>query len=98
MEVTTTTSTTWPWGGPPPDARDRRAYADAALCPFWLYSPVAPPPRDPLPGDVEADLAIVGGGLSGLWAAVQAKQLDPASEVVLLERDTIGHGATGRSG
>ena len=49
-------------------------------------------------GDTEADLAIVGGGLSGLWAAVQAKQLDPDREVVLLEAESIGHGATGRSG
>ena len=49
-------------------------------------------------GDLDADLAIVGGGLSGLWAAVQAKQIDPAREVVLLEGETLGYGATGRSG
>jgi glycine/D-amino acid oxidase-like deaminating enzyme len=40
----------------------------------------------------------VGGGLSGLWAALQAQQLDPDREVVLLEAESIGHGATGRSG
>jgi glycine/D-amino acid oxidase-like deaminating enzyme len=98
MDVTTATSTSWPWDGPPPDARDRRSYADALPRPFWLDSPLAPPARPPLERAVEADLAVVGGGLSGLWAAVQAKQIDPGSEVVLLEAETLAHGATGRSG
>ena len=39
-----------------------------------------------------------GGGLSGLWAAIQAKEDDPAREVVLLEADRIASGATGHSG
>ncbi|MGH2978714.1 MAG: NAD(P)/FAD-dependent oxidoreductase, partial [Solirubrobacterales bacterium] len=95
---TRATSTTWPWAGPPPGARDRRSYADAAPLPFWLDSKDAPPPHEPLDGDLEADLAIVGGGLSGLWAALQAKQIEPAREVVLLEAEGIAHGATGRSG
>ena len=98
MDVTNHASTTWPWGGPPPDARDRRSYADAVPRPFWLDSPAAPPPRAPVQEEIEADLAIVGGGLSGLWAAVQAKQLDPARAVVLLEAQTLAYGATGRSG
>jgi glycine/D-amino acid oxidase-like deaminating enzyme len=91
-------TTTWPWAGPPPGDRERRSYADAAPRPFWLDSPHAPAPRPPLEGHAEADLAIVGGGLSGLWAAVQAKQIDPDRGVVLLEAESIGHGATGRSG
>jgi glycine/D-amino acid oxidase-like deaminating enzyme len=89
---------TWAWGGPPPSDRDRRAYADAEPRPFWLDSPHAPPPRAPLEGRRDADLAIVGGGLGGLWAAVQAKQIDPGREVVLLEAEAVAHGATGRSG
>ena len=91
-------STSWPWAGPPPGERERRSYADAAPRPFWLDSPHAPAPRPPLESHAEADLAIVGGGLSGLWTAVQAKQIDPSREVVLLEAESIGHGATGRSG
>ena len=98
MAMTTPRSPGWPWGGPPPDARDRRSYADAARRPFWLDSQLAPPPREPLEGRAAADLAIVGGGLGGLWAALQAKQIDPEREVVVLEAETVGYGATGRSG
>jgi glycine/D-amino acid oxidase-like deaminating enzyme len=51
-----------------------------------------------LEGAAEADLVVVGGGLSGLWAAIQAKEDDPGRGVVLLEADTIASGATGHSG
>ena len=46
----------------------------------------------------EADLCIVGGGFTGLWAALYAKALDPARDVVLLEAETAGFGASGRNG
>jgi glycine/D-amino acid oxidase-like deaminating enzyme len=83
---------------PDPTGRDRAAYADAEVRPFWL---AALPPRDaepPLSGIVQADLCIVGGGFTGLWAALHAKADDPAREVVVLEADTIGFGASGRNG
>ena len=83
---------------PDPTDRDRAAYTDAEVRPFWL---AALPPRDPAPplsGIVAADLCIVGGGFTGLWAALHAKADDPAREVVLLEADTIGFGASGRNG
>jgi glycine/D-amino acid oxidase-like deaminating enzyme len=92
------TSPTWPWSGPEPDARDRRSFADAAPRPFWLDSPHAPAPRPPLAGHARADLVVVGGGLGGLWAALQAKQIDPALDVALVEAQSIAGGATGRSG
>jgi glycine/D-amino acid oxidase-like deaminating enzyme len=41
---------------------------------------------------------IVGGGFTGLWAAIQAKEQDPARDVVLLEAQTVGFGASGRNG
>lgn len=41
---------------------------------------------------------VVGGGLTGLWAAVQAKQRDPGREVVLIERQSLAIGASGRNG
>ena len=77
-------------------AAHRAAYADAEPRPFWLVDAVAP--ADALHGVVEADLCIVGGGFTGLWAALYAKALDPARDVVLLEAETAGFGASGRNG
>jgi glycine/D-amino acid oxidase-like deaminating enzyme len=70
---------------------------DASPHPFWLDRP-RPAAAPPLEGDVEADLAIVGAGFTGLWAAVEAKQERPEREVVLLEAETAGWGASGRNG
>ena len=92
------TSPTWPWGGPGPDARDRRSFADAEPRPFWLDGADAPPAGPPLAGHAHADLVIVGGGLTGLWAALQAKLVDPGLDVMLVEAGSIAGGATGRSG
>jgi glycine/D-amino acid oxidase-like deaminating enzyme len=49
-----------------------------------------------LEGDADADIAIIGGGIHGLSAALAAA--DAASRVVLLEAAAIGHGASGRNG
>lgn len=46
----------------------------------------------------QADLVVVGGGLTGLWAAIEAKRRDPARHIVLLEAERIGFGASGRNG
>ena len=75
-----------------------RSWSDASTVPFWLDAPDAPGPAEALAGDTETDLAIVGGGFTGLWAAIQAKELDPTRDVVLLEQDTVGFGASGRNG
>jgi glycine/D-amino acid oxidase-like deaminating enzyme len=87
-----------PWPLTPPTAADRAAYADAEPRPFWLAELPARDPSPPLRGAVEADLCIVGGGFTGLWAALHAKADDPGREVVLLEAETIGFGASGRNG
>jgi glycine/D-amino acid oxidase-like deaminating enzyme len=58
-------------------------------------------PQDAQPalaGSTEADLCIVGGGFTGLWAALHAKAGDPGRDVVLLEAETAGFGASGRNG
>ncbi|MBO9534232.1 MAG: FAD-dependent oxidoreductase [Solirubrobacteraceae bacterium] len=55
-------------------------------------------PRAPLRSDLEVDVAIVGGGFSGLWTAYHLLQGDPSLRVVVLERDVIGFGASGRNG
>ncbi len=54
--------------------------------------------RDPLPGDLDADVVVVGGGLSGLWTAYYLTESDPQLRVVVLERDVAGFGASGRNG
>jgi glycine/D-amino acid oxidase-like deaminating enzyme len=70
---------------------------DASALPFWLDRP-RPADAPPLDGDPQADLAIVGGGFTGLWAAVLAKRERPDREIVLLEAETVGWGASGRNG
>jgi glycine/D-amino acid oxidase-like deaminating enzyme len=88
-----------PWPDRPPTADERAAFAEALPRSFWLDSlPVGDAASPPLEGDAEADLCIVGGGFTGLWAALHAKADDPARDVLLLEAETIGHGASGRNG
>jgi len=66
--------------------------------PLWLDTPDRPAPRAALVGDVEADLAVVGGGFTGLWTALRAVERSPGTRVVLLEGDRIAEHATGRNG
>jgi glycine/D-amino acid oxidase-like deaminating enzyme len=71
----------------------------AAPTPFWLDdATAAPEPCGRLTGIAEADLVVVGGGFTGLWTALLAKERDPAREVVLLESERVGWAATGRNG
>ncbi|SDL65505.1 Glycine/D-amino acid oxidase [Nonomuraea maritima] len=75
-----------------------KALADAERKPYWLDSPARPEPQERLTGKTVADLAVVGGGFSGLWTALMAKERDPSLDVVLLEGRRIGWAATGRNG
>ena len=65
---------------------------------FWLDDPTRPVARPPLQAHITADLCVVGGGFSGLWTSVLAKQQHPDWRVVLLEGDQVASGATGRNG
>jgi len=65
---------------------------------FWFAQTGLPAPRAPLPGDREADVCIVGGGLTGLWTAYYLKRAQPDLDVVVLEREFCGYGASGRNG
>ena len=53
---------------------------------------------DPLPGDVQADVAIVGAGFTGLWTAYYLARRAPGVRVVVCEREIAGFGASGRNG
>jgi glycine/D-amino acid oxidase-like deaminating enzyme len=75
-----------------------RSLADAAPDSFWLDQPDAPESLPALTEPVTADLAIVGGGFTGLWTALLARERDPSLDVVLLEARTVGWAASGRNG
>jgi glycine/D-amino acid oxidase-like deaminating enzyme len=66
--------------------------------PWWQEE--APPDDElpPLAGDVDAEVAIVGGGFTGLWTALELKRSNPTAHVVLLEGARCGDGASGRNG
>ena len=79
-------------------ASTNNALRDAAPIPFWTDRQDAPPMCSPLIGQASADLVIIGGGLTGLWAAISAREADPSRSVVLLEAKSIAFGASGRNG
>jgi glycine/D-amino acid oxidase-like deaminating enzyme len=72
-------------------------YADLS---FWHDSLPAGSlePRAPLAGDTDADVAIIGGGLTGLWTASYLLERDPTLRIVVLEKEIAGFGASGRNG
>ena len=66
---------------------------------FWHDSlPAEPRARPPLEGGLEADVVIVGAGYTGLWTAYYLQRLDPGLDIVLLEAEVAGFGASGRNG
>ncbi len=66
---------------------------------FWLETvPGSLAPRPALAGDAEVDVAVVGGGFTGLWTAYYLLSIDPALRVLVIERDVVGFGASGRNG
>ena len=65
---------------------------------FWYDALGLPPRRAPLRGDREADVCIVGAGYTGLWAAYYLKRAQPGLDIVVLEREFAGFGASGRNG
>lgn len=65
---------------------------------FWLSTLGPIEPRPALPGDRSADVAIVGGGYTGLWTAYYLSRVAPELSVVVLESRFCGFGASGRNG
>src|SRR4051794_13510157 len=54
--------------------------------------------RAPLAETTEVDVAVVGGGFTGLWTAYYLARRDPGLRIVVLEREFAGFGASGRNG
>ncbi|MFE9376223.1 NAD(P)/FAD-dependent oxidoreductase [Streptomyces sp. NPDC006855] len=65
---------------------------------YWLDDPARPTALPALTGDEHTDLLVVGGGYSGLWTALIAKERDPRRDVVLIEGHEVGWAASGRNG
>ena len=88
---------------PPPydgavTSRAASSLAHAEPSVFWLADPARPAPQPALVGETSADLVVVGGGYTGLWAALQAKEDDPSRDVLVLEGNEVGWAASGRNG
>ncbi len=65
---------------------------------FWMEQLGPAPERPALEGPVKADVCVVGAGYSGLWTALELRRAEPSLEVVVLEKETAGFGASGRNG
>ena len=65
---------------------------------YWLEEAGGFEPAAPLAGERKADVVVVGGGFTGMWAAWCVKALEPEARVVLLEADGCGRGPSGRNG
>jgi glycine/D-amino acid oxidase-like deaminating enzyme len=64
---------------------------------YWLASRPARAPQDRLAGVVDADVAIVGGGFTGLWTALALTDAEPGLRVAIVEQRLCGYGASGRN-
>ncbi len=74
------------------------ALKDARACPLWHDTDEMPAPLPPLATDEKCELLIVGGGFTGLWAAIQARERKPQADIILIEQTCIADGASGRCG
>src|SRR4029078_3300081 len=98
---------------PPSERRPRRPRDDpldgvrpGGRRSFWLRAALAAEAPElagevaaaPLAGRATADVAIVGGGYTGLWTALRLRELRPEARITILERDICGGGPSGRNG
>ncbi|MHC6625980.1 NAD(P)/FAD-dependent oxidoreductase [Streptomyces globosus] len=75
-----------------------KSLSEALPVSYWLDDPGKPPAQPALTSDEACDLLVIGGGYSGLWTALIAKERDPARDVVLIESKEAGWAASGRNG
>ena len=76
----------------------RAALSEAEPSVLWLDTTLRPDPGDPLAGDATVDLLIVGAGFTGLWAALQSKEEDPARSVMIIDSGRVAEQASSRNG
>lgn len=72
--------------------------AEAHTQPFWGTTLPQPKACAPARADATCDLAIVGGGFTGLWSAVKARERHPDANIILLDAKRCGQDASGRNG
>ena len=88
-----------PGGTPGPPARaGSDAHHPAPTAGVWWLEDAPHTPRPALDGRVDVDVAVVGGGYTGLWSAYHLLTTAPGTRIAVLERDDIGFGASGRNG
>jgi len=73
------------------------AIADAELTPFWLADG-RPDANPTIVRDTVCDLCVIGGGYTGLWTAILAKERSPDRDVILIDAHEVGGAASGRNG
>ena len=73
-----------------------KALANTRFTTYWLDSLDKINDEPALDQDISCDLLVVGGGFCGLWAVIQAKEQNPAREVILIEAKSVANGASGR--
>jgi glycine/D-amino acid oxidase-like deaminating enzyme len=87
-----------PWPRESPTVAHRAAFAEAEPRPYWPQTLRKRNAGQPLEQIVDCDLCIVGGGYTGLWAALAAKEREPQRSIVMLEATRCGAGASSRNG
>ena len=65
---------------------------------WWLAEAGLPAPQPPLRAEIDADVGVVGGGYTGMWAAWFVSVLAPAARIVIVEAELCGIGPSGRNG
>ena len=80
------------------DQRYLDAIADADQYPYWMEDADEPDSNATLVRTESCDLCVVGGGYTGLWTAIIAKERDPSADVVLIDAHECGSAASGRNG
>ena len=65
---------------------------------YWFSTGDPGVQRPPVAGRIRADVAVIGGGFTGLWSAIRLLETEPTLRVMVLEAERVGWGASGRNG